>query len=135
MNVPVFFFIKQKPGYEMRISDWSSDVCSSYLLDGGDGASWHAPSPKAATAPPPLRLGDCIAKSRCLPHQGGGRGDCCGGSLADPPRDRVPDHRHRVGAVEAVDGDDAGGGGYVDLGQPLAADHVDARSEEHPSEL
>src|SRR3546814_4567713 len=26
-----FFFFKQKPAYEMRISDWSSDVCSSDL--------------------------------------------------------------------------------------------------------
>src|SRR3546814_4893764 len=33
-----FFFFKQKTAYEMRISDWSSDVCSSdlYLL--------HAPA-------------------------------------------------------------------------------------------
>src|SRR3546814_3204187 len=28
----VFFFFKQKTSYEMRISDWSSDVCSSDLL-------------------------------------------------------------------------------------------------------
>src|SRR3546814_2560154 len=28
----VFFFVKQKTAYEMRISDWSSDVCSSDLL-------------------------------------------------------------------------------------------------------
>src|SRR3546814_3839485 len=28
-----FFFFKQKTAYEMRISDWSSDVCSSDLLD------------------------------------------------------------------------------------------------------
>src|SRR3546814_4705813 len=27
----VFFFFKQKTAYEMRISDWSSDVCSSDL--------------------------------------------------------------------------------------------------------
>src|SRR3546814_545261 len=27
-----FFFFKQKPAYEMRISDWSSDVCSSDLV-------------------------------------------------------------------------------------------------------
>src|SRR3546814_4754210 len=27
--VSVFFFFKQKTAYEMRISDWSSDVCSS----------------------------------------------------------------------------------------------------------
>src|SRR3546814_17353256 len=31
-----FFFFKQKTAYEMRISDWSSDVCSSDL-DAGDG--------------------------------------------------------------------------------------------------
>src|SRR3546814_5415925 len=29
----LFFFFKQKTAYEMRISDWSSDVCSSDL--------WH----------------------------------------------------------------------------------------------
>src|SRR3546814_6709266 len=28
----VLFFFKQKTAYEMRISDWSSDVCSSDLL-------------------------------------------------------------------------------------------------------
>src|SRR3546814_3314651 len=28
------FFFKQKTAYEMRISDWSSDVCSSDLLRG-----------------------------------------------------------------------------------------------------
>src|SRR3546814_15714020 len=27
-----FFFFKQKTAYELRISDWSSDVCSSDLL-------------------------------------------------------------------------------------------------------
>src|SRR3546814_17005277 len=34
----VFFFFKQKTAYEMRISDWSSDVCSSDLAtEAGDG--------------------------------------------------------------------------------------------------
>src|SRR3546814_7844317 len=28
-----FFFFKQKTAYEFRISDWSSDVCSSDLID------------------------------------------------------------------------------------------------------
>src|SRR3546814_4170746 len=35
-------FVKQKTAYEMRISDWSSDVCSSDLsraLGGGDPAT------------------------------------------------------------------------------------------------
>src|SRR3546814_4940276 len=30
------FFFKQKTAYEMRISDWSSDVCSSDLFAAGD---------------------------------------------------------------------------------------------------
>src|SRR3546814_5125036 len=32
----IFFFFKQKTAYEMRIRDWSSDVCSSDLEDGVD---------------------------------------------------------------------------------------------------
>src|SRR3546814_2698469 len=31
MCLCLFFFFKQKTAYEMRISDWSSDVCSSDL--------------------------------------------------------------------------------------------------------
>src|SRR3546814_2683077 len=42
-----FFFFKQKTAYDMRISDWSSDVCSSDLIDPDTGAisdhaSWSA---------------------------------------------------------------------------------------------
>src|SRR3546814_18666313 len=41
----LFFFFKQKTAYEMRISDWSSDVCSSDLAVGivpvdADGSTW-----------------------------------------------------------------------------------------------
>src|SRR3546814_9692091 len=41
-----FFFFKQKTAYEMRISDWSSDVCSSDLQlvfenKGETGAVYH----------------------------------------------------------------------------------------------
>src|SRR3546814_8825315 len=35
---PIFFFVKQKTADEMRISDWSSDVCSSDLVPLGLGA-------------------------------------------------------------------------------------------------
>src|SRR3546814_6557420 len=42
-----FFFFKQKTAYEMRISDWSSDVCSSDLevrrLLGKPGRAYIAP--------------------------------------------------------------------------------------------
>src|SRR3546814_2445498 len=41
----VFFVFKQKTAYEMRISDWSSDVCSSDL---GRAARMHAHDHHAA---------------------------------------------------------------------------------------
>src|SRR3546814_2280437 len=49
-GVCCFFFFKQKTAYEMRISDWSSDVCSSDLtgqrvvdhLENGFGEGPHA---------------------------------------------------------------------------------------------
>src|SRR3546814_139258 len=45
----LFFFFKQKTAYEMRISDWSSDVCSSDLAtaDAVDGVAGMAAQPDA----------------------------------------------------------------------------------------
>src|SRR3546814_10492241 len=37
----MFFFFKQKTAYEMRISDWSSEVCSSDLLPVGTKKQMH----------------------------------------------------------------------------------------------
>src|SRR3546814_7928637 len=44
MSLYFFFFFKQKTAYEMRISDWNSDVCSSDLDLGllGVGFPEHA---------------------------------------------------------------------------------------------
>src|SRR3546814_3160873 len=42
MMVCLFFFFKQKTAYDMRISDWSSDVCSSELA-GRMGIGAHQP--------------------------------------------------------------------------------------------
>src|SRR3546814_4362537 len=39
VRVIYFFFFKQKTAYEMRISDWSSDVCSSDLIFSATGAA------------------------------------------------------------------------------------------------
>src|SRR3546814_8515589 len=44
-----FFFFKQKTAYEMRISDWSSDVCSSDLLvspQSNEARTGHGPAPR-----------------------------------------------------------------------------------------
>src|SRR3546814_18546782 len=35
-----FFFFKQKTAYEMRISDWSSDVCSSDIASSRSRSPW-----------------------------------------------------------------------------------------------
>src|SRR3546814_3998759 len=46
------FFFKQKTAYEMRISDWSSDVCSSDLhADGRDEGRRVHPSRRPEGAP------------------------------------------------------------------------------------
>src|SRR3546814_7567769 len=47
MFLSCFFFFKQKTAYEMRISDWSSDVCSSDL---NASACERADMPKRADA-------------------------------------------------------------------------------------
>src|SRR3546814_9845254 len=46
-----FFFFKQKTAYEMRISDWSSDVCSSDLeIAAGNRTDAVQPAPDACRA-------------------------------------------------------------------------------------
>src|SRR3546814_6001826 len=56
-----FFFFKQKTAYEMRISDWSSDVCSSDLLNRAmEAASERLDFEEAA------RLRDQVAMIRTL---------------------------------------------------------------------
>src|SRR3546814_6769591 len=65
-----FFFFKQKTAYEMRISDWSSDVCSSDLVhevrllgvDGEAGAHDHVL--ERVTRQPQMGLGPVITS--CL---------------------------------------------------------------------
>src|SRR3546814_4089675 len=46
------FFFKQKTAYEMRISDWSSDVCSSDLRRCARGTACGGAGPELW--PPPL---------------------------------------------------------------------------------
>src|SRR3546814_7539575 len=46
----MFFFFKQKTAYEMRISDWSSDVCSSDLSLATGGLKLPGPPVRPAEA-------------------------------------------------------------------------------------
>src|SRR3546814_3076185 len=71
-----FLFCKQKTAYEMRISDWSSDVCSSDL----PAAAATGPAPIAKTVighglrRPPVRTPACSAPDglrRCTGLDGG----------------------------------------------------------------
>src|SRR3546814_4669189 len=64
-----FFFFKQKTAYEWRISDWSSDVCSSDLRSAVGDIAWltwanRAISPTADLA---ASLG-CSRMSRATLH-------------------------------------------------------------------
>src|SRR3546814_5213449 len=78
------FFFKQKTAYEMRISDWSSDVCSSDLKIS------HSPRPKDEAPSDGRRRDPCIDCARdyrnvlviptICPYRGGsaqiGRASC-----------------------------------------------------------
>src|SRR3546814_2871305 len=52
-----FFFFKQKTAYEMRISDWSSDVCSSDL---DQQTAYALSAQKAPDGAAPAKGGDAV---------------------------------------------------------------------------
>src|SRR3546814_5966417 len=77
--VLVFFCFKQKTAYEMRISDWSSDVCSSDLELGHRVAILHGfrcRDDSLGTAARAVRRDqDSEIKARPAPEGGAGRRD------------------------------------------------------------
>src|SRR3546814_9587719 len=123
-----FFFCKQKTAYEMRISDWSSDVCSSDL-------QLHAHHHRAVDPAPRARAPADAAEpgARRLKFVPLAVRDGAGDQRSEPRRDHplwrgTDRHRHRG----------------VALGRcaPRLYDEADAqdrpddvRSEEHTSEL
>src|SRR3546814_8932590 len=82
----MFFFFKQKTAYEMRISDWSSDVCSSDLIG-------HHMAPDEGE-------GDVFEFS-----PGGGAGHIGGLEIAgrDRGKGRVEQHHGEGGAAPGVE--------------------------------
>src|SRR3546814_6525335 len=70
----IFFFFKQKTAYEMRISDWSSDVCSSDLHQHRENADRQAarddrPGEVEAHEGPAQRRHDKIARPQRAQRQ------------------------------------------------------------------
>src|SRR3546814_5079951 len=101
-----FFFFKQKTAYEMRISDWSSDVCSSDLRLAG----------------PELRRMAELRRDSADHARGDGRGR--GPALSVAPRRRPDRHRSRAQGPRRP----------RQLGTGRI-DHHPARAEEHTAEL
>src|SRR3546814_9549967 len=64
----LFFFFKQKTAYEMRISDWSSDVCSSDLERMGFWAGRKAAFPAVGRIAPDFYCMDGTIPRRRLPE-------------------------------------------------------------------
>src|SRR3546814_5242944 len=123
-----FFFFKQKTAYEMRISDWSSDVCSSDLED-------------AAACQNEACLGRGELVVRRSRHRSGanfGRG-----RLGDDAAQRARRINVDLGFVNLVDGRNARAEPFdgalhlvhADIGHDKARAFGVKRSEEHTSEL
>src|SRR3546814_5077704 len=110
----IVFFFKQKTAYEMRISDWSSDVCSSDLLFG------QQESRQRRHAQP-----DEAALSRTRARRAAGGRDRRRRSCADRPAGRERDGIRRVGRASRF--------GAEARGEEAGA--MNRRSEEHTSEL
>src|SRR3546814_9012984 len=110
----MFFFFKQKTAYEMRISDWSSDVCSSDLRTFAQECSDASRSPRnRRTADAARRIAECRNPR--------------------PPRAR----RARMKVVDNVARAFAPAGvGNIGVGFDLLGHSIDGpRSEKHTSKL
>src|SRR3546814_4117715 len=87
----LFFFFKQKTAYEMRISDWSSDVCSSDLSS-ARGLGPYGPD-RAGIEREPVR-----PKPACA-------GGCHGGAGRSAPLSRSARRRPQARAGREAWGD------------------------------
>src|SRR3546814_8524288 len=97
-----FFFFKQKTAYEMRISDWSSDVCSSDLV------ADHALAPdtldrRARKHLPEIRIVERQQVGECRGSELGARQE--GAVAVRAVGELVPrtDRKAIVAAIDAVD--------------------------------
>src|SRR3546814_1253134 len=143
-----FFFFKQKTAYEMRISDWSSDVCSSDLeaLTGEAARQWlngRDEALKAAAAALRTSPDEVPARVAALAEQLkkaereladakkalalGGAGGGGGGAAAGPAVEQVGDVAFLAQVVDGLD--------PKELRGTVDGLKKQVRSEEHTSEL
>src|SRR3546814_7072573 len=125
----LFFFFKQKTAYEMRISDWSSDVCSSDLFAGAVVGHFLGPLYRVDAG------GLASAVSKDFPSGGlvGSRYTTCIDGYHDALRAVVIGgiaHQFGIGHGSAVHGHFVG----ARVQQALHVGYL-ARSEENTSEL
>src|SRR3546814_20392681 len=97
-----FFFFKQKTAYEMRISDWSSDVCSSDLRCSGQRSSdcgncaGGSPRGSRRTDRTPARMRTyraCCDRPAAPPVSSGPRAGCAAGRDDGGPVRRIAPQR------------------------------------------
>src|SRR3546814_5563877 len=121
----VFFLFKQKTAYDMRISDWSSDVCSSDLfLSAGNGhavAAFVEGVERVREIAFPTEIGKDGERRRDRFDDGR-----CAGEIANPADAHDP-----ALAGQAEPGRFGPGGAAAAAGEDAAF----GRSEEHTSEL
>src|SRR3546814_1696370 len=110
-----FFFFKQKTAYEVRISDWSSDVCSSDLARAADRTP---PAPRRGRRG--LRRGGDL-----VVHQRGRRGALWRGHLVARQSDQRRSESHAPVAAPRP----------ARRGRAQPESRRGQRSEEHTSEL
>src|SRR3546814_1330260 len=94
ISVYLFFFLKHKTAYELRISDWSSDVCSSDLRRDDRQHRQHPQRPLHGEAGARRDEGEGEAQNRGR-HPG-----------EDGQHQRVPGDAAGIGADEAVESPD-----------------------------
>src|SRR3546814_2114180 len=132
-----FFFFKQKTAYEMRISDWSSDVCSSDL------APCHRPVPVRRPVGLQRLHRQLHGLADRLPGRAGEQVGLAQLAEALAGRDQVGRRHHSAASAEAIAGRRAGASSAnsartsafaVCRSTALPICRV-TRSEEHTSEL
>src|SRR3546814_4613980 len=121
------FFFKQKTAYEMRISDWSSDVCSFDLQSRHRIPHQRYQVIRPSTATPPS----------ATPMKVTTRIGSCSGSAARLRRPRIGLSATGSGRLmmgDTTSGDRAGGRVRRARSAPLRGSAAKDRSEEHTSE-